>query len=64
LAVGEEAAADGGAILGGFPVTVEEVEVVGFVWLRNLWRHSQDFCFFFFFFFNHFLFLVIYTLGS
>lgn len=30
LAVGEEAATDGGAILGGFPVTVEEVRSVGF----------------------------------
>ena len=28
LAVGEEAAADGGAVLGGFTVAVEEVELV------------------------------------
>ena len=28
LAVGEEAAADGGAVLGGFTVAVEEVELI------------------------------------
>ena len=32
LAVGEETAADGGAVLGGFTVAVEEVEFVFLVW--------------------------------
>lgn len=32
LAIGEEATADGWAVLGGFAVTVEEVELVGFRW--------------------------------
>ena len=52
MSVGEEAAADGGAVLGGVAVAVEEVELVGgfgdgkrraaipwFGWLWNLWRH-------------------------
>lgn len=32
LAIGEDAATDGGAVLGGFPVTIEEIKFVGIGW--------------------------------
>lgn len=43
LAVGEKAAADGGAVLGGFPVAVEEVGFMGFGYGSRRWSIGWHF---------------------
>lgn len=48
LAVGEEAAADGGAVLGGFTVAVEEVELVFLVLGFGNWGMRRHFYVLFF----------------
>ena len=42
LAVGEEAAADGGAMLGGFTVAVEEVEFMFFGFGFRVWELGAE----------------------